>query len=125
MVNNQTIMHLSAATARKWLLLAVGGTVFYLSFDLWGDFLYKQMLGNNPEVILAAINGAKITPSILTRVGDIHSEKSNLKMSPNQDSLVFQIELEGNKSSATIEAHAVKQVSGVWKIYQSDTLFTD
>ncbi|TLM87378.1 hypothetical protein [Hymenobacter jeollabukensis] len=88
--------------------------------------MYKQQLGDHPEVILAAVHGAKNSPRILDRIGEVSSEEYNLhKSTPESDSLVLRIKLGGDKANASIEAHAVKQASGVWKIYQSDTTFTD
>ncbi|MBX0289147.1 hypothetical protein K3G63_01785 [Hymenobacter sp. HSC-4F20] len=115
----------ASSLKKRLFLLIAGGTIFYFSFDPLGSLLDKQMLGEHPEVILAARDGAKNFPKILTRTGKIFSEEYKMNTPDSkQDSLELDIKLEGEKATATINARAVKQVSGVWKIYQSDTTFT-
>jgi hypothetical protein len=119
-------VQLKGESLKKWLLLLIAGVVFYFSFDSLSDLFDKQMLGAHPEVILAAKHGAKSSPKIFSRTGEIFSEEYKMNTPDSkQDSLELYIKLEGEKATATINVSAVKQVSGVWKIYQSDTTFTE
>jgi len=119
-------MQLTGKPSKKWLLLLVAGVILYFSSDFLDDLLTKQMLGDHPEVILAAKHSAKLSPEILSHTGEIFSEEYKMDTpDANQDSLKLHIKLEGEKATATISVSAVKQVSGVWKIYQSDTTFTE
>ncbi|OUJ73023.1 hypothetical protein [Hymenobacter crusticola] len=109
----------------KWLLLLPASLILYLAFDPILNRLDKQMLGAHPEVILKAINSAKASPKIVGRTGTILSESHRLdKRSSEPDSLILQINLKGEKSTATITAYAVKQAAGAWRIYKGDTIFT-
>ncbi|RSK36309.1 hypothetical protein [Hymenobacter metallilatus] len=119
-------MQLNGKSLKKWLLLLVAGIAFYFSFDFLDDFLDKQMLGDHPEVILAAKYGAKTSPRILSHTGEIFSEEYKMNtLDSKQDSLELDIKLEGKKATAIINTRAVKQVSGIWNIYRSDTTFTE
>jgi hypothetical protein len=107
-------------------MLLVAGIAFYFSFDFLEDFVDRQMLGDHPEVILAAKHGAKTSPKILNHTGEIFSEEYKMNTpDSNQDSLELDIKVKGGKATAIINARAVKQASGVWRIYRSDTTFTE
>jgi hypothetical protein len=119
-------MQLNGKSLKKWLLLLVAGIAFYFSFDFLDEFLDKQMLGDHPEVILAAKHSAKTSPKILSHTGEIFSEEYKMNTPDSkQDSLELDIKLEGEKATAIINTRAVKTASGVWNIYRSDTTFTE
>ncbi|MBD2723516.1 hypothetical protein [Hymenobacter armeniacus] len=118
-------MQIGRFSLKKYLLILAVGIVFYFSFDFLSDFMYKQKLGDHSEAVLAAIHGAKSSLRILRRTGEIYSEEYSLNsLTSSEDSVVLRIKLGGEKATAAIEAHAVRQMSGVWKIYKSDTVFT-
>jgi hypothetical protein len=119
-------MRLKGRILKRLILFLVAGIAFYFSFDFLGDFVDRQMLGDHPEVILTAKRSAKTSPKIISHTGEILSEEYKMNTpDSSQDSLELDIKVKGAQATAIINTRAVKQVSGVWKIYHSDTTFTE
>ena len=113
-------------TKKQLIAIALGLIVFYFSFDYLGDLMYRASLNGNSDAILAAVHSAKVSPRIISHTGEIVAEQYNLHTPPtSQDSASLRINLEGEKSTVTIEAQAIKLASGVWKIYKSDTTYSN
>lgn len=108
----------------RWLLLLPAAVLLYLSFDFLLELLDRQMLGPQPAVILRAIDGARTAPAILRRTGPINASRHTLRKDKHAvDSLLVQIRLSGQRADAHIEVYAVREASGAWRIYRSDTAF--
>ncbi|QKG55955.1 hypothetical protein GKZ68_04450 [Hymenobacter sp. BRD128] len=119
-------MKLKSISFKKVIALLIACVTFYFSFNFLDDLTDRQMLGDHPEVILAAKQSAKTSSKILSHTGEIFSEEYKMNTpDSNQDSLELNIKVQGEKATATINTYAVKQASGVWRIYHSDTTFTE
>ena len=113
-------------TIKQLFLIAIGFIALYLSFDYLGDLMFKMTLKGNSDAVLAAVHNAKTSPRIIKRTGDINGEQYNIhKPDTSEDSATLRINLEGENANVLIEAHAVRQTTGVWRIYKSDTTFSN
>ncbi|RZJ62091.1 MAG: hypothetical protein EOO58_01045 [Hymenobacter sp.] len=113
-------------TKKQLFLIAIGFTIFYFSFDYLGDAMFKMALGGNSDAILATVHDAKLSPSILRRTGDISSDSYNIhKPATSEDSATLRIDLKGEKANVLIKSYAVREATGIWIIYQSDTTFSN
>jgi hypothetical protein len=114
---------------RNWVYVTLGIVVFaayYLIKQLKTEDFVRLAMGKKSEMIMAALNSAKISPRILSRTGKIVSKKFDAgKPGPKQDSLTFRLVLKGEKATATIKTKVMRQPSGEWKMLKSDTIFTD
>jgi hypothetical protein len=114
---------------QNWVYVALGIVVFaayYFIKQLKAEDFVKLAMGKKSEMIIAALNSAKISPRILSRTGKIVSKKFDAgKPGPKQDSLTFRLVLKGEKATATIKTKVMRQPSGEWKMLKSDTIFTD
>jgi hypothetical protein len=122
-------MQTKSRSFQNWgilLLGAVAFAAFYFIKNLKGEDVFELALGKKSDVVVAALNGAKSSPRILSRTGKIVSKDFKLdKLGPREDSLAFRVILKGEKSTATIKTQVVKQPSGEWKMIKSDTTFTN
>lgn len=113
-------------TKKQLLLIAIGFTIFYFSFDYLGDAMFKMALGGNSDAVLAAVHDAKLSPRILRRTGDISSDSYNIhKPTTSEDSATLRIDLKGEKANVLVTTHAVREATGIWRIYRSDTTFSN
>jgi len=113
-------------TKKQLLLIAAAFVILYFTFDYIGDFLFKMYLRGNSESIITAVHNAKVSPRILSHTGDITGDQYNIhKSNTSGDSATLSINLTGEKANVLIEAHAIKQTNGMWKIYKSDTTFSN
>jgi hypothetical protein len=113
-------------TKKQLLLIAMAFAILYFSWDYIGDLLFKVSLGGNSDSIITAVHSAKISPRILSHTGDITGEQYNIhKPNTSEDSATLSINITGEKANVLVEAHAIKQTNGMWKIYKSDTTFSN
>ncbi|GAB3289190.1 hypothetical protein [Hymenobacter tenuis] len=114
---------------QNWVYVLLGFlafAAFYIIKSFKTEDFVRLAMGKKSEIILAALDGAKVSPRILSRTGKIVSKKFDAgKPGPKQDSLTFRLVLKGEKATATIKTKVMRQPSGEWKMLQSDTTFTE
>lgn len=105
-------------------VLAFAG--FYFVRTRGQKTLLKAILGEPAEVLHKAVNSARVSPRIISRIGKVSSRNFQLKQTgTRKDTLVFRVSLDGERADATLKLWMVKRTSGKWEIVKSDTLFTN
>ncbi|WP_139923853.1 hypothetical protein [Hymenobacter sp. DG01] len=114
---------------RSWVYVALGILAFvgyYLIKRIKAEDVVRLAMGKQSEFVISALNGAKVSPRILSRTGKIVSKKFDAgKPGPKEDSVTFRLVLKGEKATATIKTKVMRQPSGEWKMLKSDTIFTE
>ncbi|AHJ96689.1 hypothetical protein Hsw_1094 [Hymenobacter swuensis DY53] len=86
--------------------------------------ILKSVIGEPAEVIDRAMNSARVSPRITSRIGEVSSRNFQLNQIGNRkDTLVFRVSLKGERADAALKLWMVKRPSGEWNIVKSDTLF--
>lgn len=111
-----------------WVFLVGGALVF--SLYLFGKFLgqktiLKAVMGEPAVVLDQAMQSARVSPRITSRIGDVNTRKFKLnKIGTQKDTLIFRLLVEGERGDATLKLWMVERPPGQWQIVKSDTLFT-
>jgi len=110
-----------------WGYLLVGALAFagfYFVSTMGQKVFLKAVLGEPAEVIDEAMNSARVSPRITSRIGEVSSRNFQLHQIGNRkDTLVFRVSLKGERADAALKLWMVKRPSGEWNIVKSDTLF--
>ncbi|WP_155832860.1 hypothetical protein [Hymenobacter swuensis] len=110
-----------------WGYLLAGALAFagfYFVKTMGQKMILKSVIGEPAEVIDRAMNSARVSPRITSRIGEVSSRNFQLNQIGNRkDTLVFRVSLKGERADAALKLWMVKRPSGEWNIVKSDTLF--
>lgn len=121
-------MQAKAGLLQYWRYMLVGALAFaalHFVKNMGQRTLLRAVLGGPAELIMTAMNSARVSPRITSRTGKIASKNFKTeKFSADKDSLAFRFLLKGEKADATIRIWMVRRASGNWDVVKSDTSFT-